>query len=112
MDRYLDFTYDTNKYDSLPDMVSDLHAHNQSYVMILDPGISDVVPNDALTLGNQLKVWITTEDGQTPLEGKVWPGKSKLNMSVPHSECERSADINTEAKPCFANTCELLKKTK
>ena len=73
----MDFTYDKDKFGSLPDMVADLHAYNQSYVMILDPGISDVIDNEAFKQGNDLKVWIT-KDGSTPLEGQVWPGKQIL----------------------------------
>lgn len=38
MDRSLDFTLDT-KFSALPDMIEDLHAHDQRYVMILVPGL-------------------------------------------------------------------------
>lgn len=37
MDRKLDFTLDSN-FSSLPDMIADLHAHHQRYVLILVPG--------------------------------------------------------------------------
>lgn len=37
MDRYLDFTVDA-KFSALPDMVKDLHAHDQRYVIIVVPG--------------------------------------------------------------------------
>lgn len=35
MDQFKDFTLDSNKFATLPDLVKDLHAHNQRYVMIL-----------------------------------------------------------------------------
>lgn len=35
MDQFMDFTYDPTKFGSLPDLVKDLHAHDQRYVMIL-----------------------------------------------------------------------------
>lgn len=37
MDRYLDFTLDA-KFSALPDMIKDLHAHDQRYVIIVVPG--------------------------------------------------------------------------
>lgn len=37
MDQFMDFTYDSSKFATLPDMVKDLHAHDQRYVMILVP---------------------------------------------------------------------------
>lgn len=37
MDRYLDFTLDS-KFSTLPDMIKDLHAHDQRYVIIVVPG--------------------------------------------------------------------------
>lgn len=35
MDQFMDFTYDPTKFDTLPEMVKDLHAHDQRYVIIL-----------------------------------------------------------------------------
>ena len=35
MERFLDFTFDPASFATLPDMVKDLHAHGQRYVMIL-----------------------------------------------------------------------------
>lgn len=35
MEHFLDFTFDSAKFDTLPDLVKDLHAHDQRYVMIL-----------------------------------------------------------------------------
>ncbi len=35
MDRFMDFTFDPTKFATLPDLVKDLHAHDQRYVMIL-----------------------------------------------------------------------------
>ena len=38
MDQYLDFTLDSTNFATLPDLVKDLHAHDQRYVMILVNG--------------------------------------------------------------------------
>lgn len=35
MDGYRDFTFDAQKFASLPSLVEDLHKHGQRYVMIL-----------------------------------------------------------------------------
>lgn len=35
MEHFLDFTFDSAKFATLPDLVKDLHAHDQRYVMIL-----------------------------------------------------------------------------
>ncbi|XP_033822544.1 lysosomal alpha-glucosidase [Periophthalmus magnuspinnatus] len=76
MESFLDFTYDSVNFDTLPDMVKDLHAHDQRYVLILDPGISSTQPpgeywpyDEGLKRG----VFIRDADGKT-LIGKVWPG--------------------------------------
>ncbi|XP_075243008.1 lysosomal alpha-glucosidase-like [Convolutriloba macropyga] len=74
MDAYMDFTYSSVNYSTLPQLVNDLHNNDQKYIMILDPGIFDGAPNSALEQGNKLKIWIKQNDGKTPLEGTVWPG--------------------------------------
>ncbi|XP_041838799.1 lysosomal alpha-glucosidase [Melanotaenia boesemani] len=76
MDRFMDFTYDPTKFDTLPDLVRDLHAHNQTYVMILDPGISSTQPEGSywpFDEGLKRGVFIRDAEGK-PLIGKVWPG--------------------------------------
>lgn len=35
MEQFLDFTFDSTNFATLPDLVKDLHAHDQRYVMIL-----------------------------------------------------------------------------
>lgn len=35
MDRFMDFTFDSTNFATLPELVKDLHAHDQRYVMIL-----------------------------------------------------------------------------
>uniref|UniRef100_A0A4W3J130 Alpha glucosidase 2 n=1 Tax=Callorhinchus milii TaxID=7868 RepID=A0A4W3J130_CALMI len=76
MDRYLDFTFDARTFDSLPDLVKDLHDHRQRYVMILDPGISSTqTPGTYWPYDEGLKrgVFINNATGN-PLIGQVWPG--------------------------------------
>lgn len=76
MDRFLDFTYDPVHFDTLPELVKDLHAHDQRYVMILDPGISSTQPQGEYwpyDEGLRRGVFIRDAQGNT-LIGKVWPG--------------------------------------
>ncbi|KAM8798466.1 lysosomal alpha-glucosidase-like [Eudromia elegans] len=76
MDGYRDFTFDPEKFASLPSLVEDLHKHGQRYVMILDPGISSTNPNGSywpFDEGLRQGLFINTTQGQ-PLIGQVWPG--------------------------------------
>uniref|UniRef100_UPI003AAB1127 lysosomal alpha-glucosidase n=1 Tax=Centroberyx gerrardi TaxID=166262 RepID=UPI003AAB1127 len=76
MEHFLDFTFDPANFATLPDLVKDLHAHDQRYVMILDPGISSTQAEGAYwpyDEGLRRGVFINDSDGNT-LIGKVWPG--------------------------------------
>ncbi|NWX89039.1 LYAG glucosidase, partial [Nothoprocta pentlandii] len=76
MDGYRDFTFDPEKFASLPSLVADLHKHGQRYVMILDPGISSTNPHGSyrpFDEGLRQGLFINTTQGQ-PLIGQVWPG--------------------------------------
>ncbi|KAL6111023.1 uncharacterized protein ACO6RY_19988 [Pungitius sinensis] len=76
MDRFMDFTFDPAKFATLPDLVKDLHAHNQRYVMILDPAISSSQPEGSYwpyDEGLRRNVFIRDAEGET-LIGRVWPG--------------------------------------
>ncbi|KAL3066467.1 hypothetical protein OYC64_016425 [Pagothenia borchgrevinki] len=76
MDQFMDFTFDSKKFGTLPDMVKDLHVHDQRYVMILDPGISSSQPEGSYwpyDEGLKRDVFIKDAEGKT-LIGKVWPG--------------------------------------
>ncbi|KAM4750131.1 lysosomal alpha-glucosidase [Anableps anableps] len=76
MDHTKDFTFDPTNFNTLPDLVRDLHAHNQTYVMILDPGISSTQPEGSywpFDEGLKRGVFIKDAEGKT-LIGKVWPG--------------------------------------
>ncbi|XP_047222103.1 lysosomal alpha-glucosidase [Girardinichthys multiradiatus] len=76
MDQAKDFTFDPTNFNTLPDIVRDLHAHNQTYVMILDPGISSTQPEGSywpFDEGLKRGVFIKDAEGKT-LIGKVWPG--------------------------------------
>ncbi|KFQ99838.1 Lysosomal alpha-glucosidase, partial [Nipponia nippon] len=76
MDGYRDFTFDPQKFASLPSLVEDLHKHGQRYVMILDPGISSTSPHGSywpFDEGLRRGLFLNTTQGQ-PLIGQVWPG--------------------------------------
>ncbi|XP_034987341.2 lysosomal alpha-glucosidase isoform X1 [Zootoca vivipara] len=76
MDGYRDFTIDSQKFGTLPQLVEDLHKHGQHYVMILDPGISSTQPPGSYwpyDEGLKRGIFINSTQGK-PLIGKVWPG--------------------------------------
>ncbi|KAF6717623.1 Lysosomal alpha-glucosidase [Oryzias melastigma] len=76
MSKSMDFTYDSEKFGTLPDLVRDLHAHNQTYVIMLDPGISSTQAEGSywpFDEGLKRGVFIKDSEGKT-LIGKVWPG--------------------------------------
>uniref|UniRef100_A0A668AIN9 Alpha glucosidase 2 n=1 Tax=Myripristis murdjan TaxID=586833 RepID=A0A668AIN9_9TELE len=76
MNHFMDFTFDPANFATLPDLVKDLHAHDQRYVMILDPGISSTQAEGSYwpyDEGLRRGVFINDSDGNT-LIGKVWPG--------------------------------------
>ncbi|NXU89451.1 LYAG glucosidase, partial [Xiphorhynchus elegans] len=78
MDGYRDFTFDSQKFASLPSLVEDLHKHGQHYVMILDPGISSTNPRGSywpFDEGLKRGLFLNTTQGQ-PLIGQVWPGST------------------------------------
>ncbi|XP_043945694.1 lysosomal alpha-glucosidase-like [Protopterus annectens] len=71
-----DFSLDPEKFNTLPELVQDLHKHGQRYVMILDPGISSSQPSGSywpFDEGLKRSVFINTTDDKL-LIGKVWPG--------------------------------------
>uniref|UniRef100_A0A3Q3F1E6 Alpha glucosidase 2 n=1 Tax=Labrus bergylta TaxID=56723 RepID=A0A3Q3F1E6_9LABR len=76
MDDSKDFTFDSTKFATLPDLVKDLHAHNQRYVMMLDPGISSTQPEGSywpFDEGLRRDIFIRDAEGKV-LIGQVWPG--------------------------------------
>uniref|UniRef100_A0A673AJL8 Lysosomal alpha-glucosidase-like n=1 Tax=Sphaeramia orbicularis TaxID=375764 RepID=A0A673AJL8_9TELE len=76
MDKFMDFTYDPTNFGTLPDLVKDLHAHDQRYVIILDPGISSTQPEGSYwpyDEGLKRGVFMKDDENRT-LIGKVWPG--------------------------------------
>nr|XP_005999031.1 PREDICTED: lysosomal alpha-glucosidase-like [Latimeria chalumnae] len=78
MDGFRDFTFDSKKFATLPQLVKDLHNYGQHYVMILDPGISSTQqPGSYPPYDEGLKrdIFINTTDGKL-LIGEVWPGKT------------------------------------
>ena len=79
MNSFKDFTYDHENYETLPQLVENVHENGQHYVMIIDPGISNQEPagsyppyDDGIADG----IFIKQPSGNEPIEGKVWPGKT------------------------------------
>ncbi|KAK2181122.1 hypothetical protein NP493_410g04035 [Ridgeia piscesae] len=77
MDRYLDWTYDKEAYGTLPDVVKNLHDHDQKHIIIVDPGISNQYPGSYAPYDDGVKagIFVKNATGQI-LVGSVWPGKT------------------------------------
>jgi lysosomal alpha-glucosidase len=78
MRNHLDFTYDAVAFGNLPALVENLHAHNQHYIMIVDPGISNTQAPGAYAPyddGIKQDVFIKNASGGI-LVGSVWPGNT------------------------------------
>ena len=80
MQNYLDFTTDAVDFptEAMKTFVDTLHANDQHFVPIVDPGIY-AVPNEASPYPAQIEgleqnVFITDLNGMEPYLGQVWPG--------------------------------------
>uniref|UniRef100_A0A7I3ZZJ0 Maltase n=1 Tax=Physcomitrium patens TaxID=3218 RepID=A0A7I3ZZJ0_PHYPA len=75
-DRYLDFTHDEERFPlkEWRAFVDELHANDQHYVILVDPGIGSAY-NDYKTYSRGLEqdIFLKTENGE-PYLGQVWPG--------------------------------------
>ncbi|XP_067936400.1 lysosomal alpha-glucosidase-like [Watersipora subatra] len=74
MNKHYDWTYDKDRFTTLPDIVKDLHDHGQHYIMIVDPGIANVTGYKPYDEGLKEGVFIMKADKDEPIIGKVWPG--------------------------------------
>jgi alpha-glucosidase (family GH31 glycosyl hydrolase) len=78
MDNYLDFTWDPVKFprDQFAAFVDALHARNQHFVVIVDPGISNTSGYAAYEQGRAQGVFIqrSAAAGGGEFHGRVWPG--------------------------------------
>lgn len=75
MDRYMDFTVDAATYPLVRfrKFIDSLHANNQKFMMILDPGIKIDEGYLPYVRGKELDVFVKMENGENYL-GQVWPG--------------------------------------
>ncbi|XP_054724424.1 lysosomal alpha-glucosidase-like [Uloborus diversus] len=74
MDAFKDFTYDKVNFKGLPEFVDDLHRKGRHYVLMIDPGISNIEAPDSYPPydeGVEDDVFVKTADGKN-LIGKVW----------------------------------------
>ena len=77
MDAYLDFTLDPVNFpeSQMAALVTSLHANNQRFVPIIDPGIYVRDEEyDAYKEGMKQNVFVMDMTGETPYLGQVWPG--------------------------------------
>jgi lysosomal alpha-glucosidase len=74
MANHLDFTYDNNTFNGLPDLVRGLQSGGQHYVNIIDPGISSTQPAGsypAYDEGIKQGVFIKKFNSNDPIIGQV-----------------------------------------
>lgn len=76
MDRFRVFTTDPVRYPQGPlqEFVDRLHASGRKYVQITDPGVATALDYKTYTSGIAQKVFVSEQDGVTPLVNVVWPG--------------------------------------
>lgn len=75
MSSTLDFTYDTTKFNGLPDLVHSLHLEGKHYINIIDAGISSTQPSGTYSPydeGIKQAVFITKFNSTKPIIGKVF----------------------------------------
>ena len=86
----LDFTWDSVRFDGLPEYVDWLHTQGMKFITILDPAIDSEEPNyDVFTEGQTADIWIKwpkdrnvqfNETNSRNMIGYVWPiGSWKAN---------------------------------
>eukprot|EP00128_Syssomonas_multiformis_P009239 Colp12_sorted_trinity150504_noHs@21457 len=75
MDQYEDFTWDPTNFPEagMRQFVEDLHANDQHYVVIVDPGIKNVEGYAPYDDGLKKDLFIKDPSGK-PTVGRVWPG--------------------------------------
>jgi alpha-glucosidase (family GH31 glycosyl hydrolase) len=74
MENHLDFTYNNNTFNGLPDLVRELQSGGQHYVNIIDPGISSTQPAGsypAYDEGIKQNVFIKKANSNDPIIGQV-----------------------------------------
>lgn len=78
MSQYEDFTWDPVNYpqSQVASFVQQLHANNQQYVVIVDPGIHIRKGYPAYDQGVSNNLFIKQSDGKTDFTGVVWPGST------------------------------------
>ena len=74
MNQRLDWTYATDRLSELPEIVADLHHHNQHYINIIDPAISVKPGYEPYDTGLLNNVFIKEYNSDKPITGLVWPG--------------------------------------
>ena len=74
MGNFLDFTYDTNRFHGLPDLVREIQSRGLHYANLIDPGISSTQPAGSyppFDEGIKQNIFIKKADSNDPIVGKV-----------------------------------------
>jgi alpha-glucosidase (family GH31 glycosyl hydrolase) len=79
MDHYKDFTLDPVNYpvEKLRPFVDNLHANNQKFIMILDPGIKIDKNYSTYVRGDKLDIFMRNATGHRYI-AQVWPGATNI----------------------------------
>lgn len=76
MERHNDFTYDKDKFKTLPEFVDELHNNSMHYVILFDPGLSQESNYLPYELGIEKNIFVKNASDQV-LVGKVWNDSGK-----------------------------------
>lgn len=71
----LDYTYDTQAFHGLPDLVRSFHSEGKHYVNIIDPGISSTQGSGSYPPydeGLKRRIFIRKFNSSEPIIGKVY----------------------------------------
>lgn len=76
MDKFKTWTFDPVNYPVplMQQFVSNLNNNHQHYIVIVDPGVKQEVGYAPYDEGMKQQVFITKNDGKTPIVNKCWPG--------------------------------------
>ena len=76
MSDHKDWTFDKINFPNLPSIVENLHDHDQFYINIIDPAISNTKGYDVFDEGVDMNVFIKMFNSSELLVGSVWPGST------------------------------------
>ncbi|XP_074111651.1 lysosomal alpha-glucosidase isoform X1 [Cotesia typhae] len=87
MDNNNDFTYNKDRFKSLPEFVNEIHEAGMHYIPLIDPGISASEKNGSYPPydeGIRYDIFIKDPETNEPFKGKVWNRVSTIWPDFTH----------------------------